>query len=115
ATTLGRQGKGSQALARFERATLSDPDHTETLFELSGLYAQMDRLADATDLAERLARRPGWAARASARLGLLFDDQNEPARAAEALESALRLDPELSGAALGPAVARSPLARPLLN
>jgi Tfp pilus assembly protein PilF len=115
ATTLLRQRDDAQAVAMLERANRADPDHAETLFELSRLYAKVDRLAEATALAERLARRPGWEARAGARLGILYDEQNDPARAAESLARALRLDPRLRGAGLGPTAARIRLARALLK
>jgi tetratricopeptide (TPR) repeat protein len=115
AKTLEREGRGSQAVTMLERALELDPAHAESLFELSGLYAGMDRLAEATDLAERLEPLPGWSARASARLGVLHDDQNDPARAARVLERALRLDPQLHGAGISPATARNLLARALLQ
>jgi hypothetical protein len=115
ATTLLREGQDSQAVAMLERANQTDPDHDETTFELSRLYARVDRLAEATEQAERLVRRRGWEVRAAARLGVLYDDQNDPMRAAEALERALRLDPELRGTGLTPVAARIRLVRALLK
>lgn len=109
--TLQHQGETSQALAMLERANAANPDHAETLFELIGLYAGQDRLAEATESATRLARLDGSSVRAAARLGLLYDDQNDPARAAASLERALRFDPQLSGSGLQAAEVLIRLAR----
>jgi tetratricopeptide (TPR) repeat protein len=114
-STLVREGRDSQAVAILERAIEIDPKHTETLVELCRLYSQMDRLADATDLAERLVRQSAWTSRASVTLGRLYDEQNNPQSAALALERALRLDPLLRGATLDPPAARTLLARELLS
>jgi tetratricopeptide (TPR) repeat protein len=115
AATLLRQGDLSQALLMLERANQADPDHAETLYELSGLYGQVDRLAEATDLAKRLSGFPAWAARAHAQLGVLFDQQNDPVRAAHALGLALQTDSSLRGARMSPADARIRWARALLK
>jgi tetratricopeptide (TPR) repeat protein len=99
----------------FEMAHRADPNHPETLVELGRLMAQNDRLEEALPLARRLAQVPGWEARGQLILGILLEQQNDPAAAAESIGRALQHDPELKGAASKPTGVRKLLARTLLE
>ncbi len=73
--------------------------------------AQDDALTKAVELAMELRERPGWQARGSVALGLLRAAQDDPAAAAEALEAALAIEPNLEGPPASAAVVRKLLAR----
>jgi Flp pilus assembly protein TadD len=92
ATGLSGRGKNDQARVVLELAQAKEPDHPEVMHEWGRLLAAKDRLAEAAELAGRLARRPGWEARGSVMLGLLLKEQADPAGAAEALGRALEVD-----------------------
>ncbi len=87
---LIREGRYDAAHTLLEKGLQRDPDHAEILNLLARFHAGADRLAEAADLAERLARQPGWDARAALLLGLVRNQQGDPAAAADALERALR-------------------------
>ena len=97
------------------RALRVDPAHPETLSELTRLLAPIDRLAEAAELAERLSELPGWEARGAAQLGLIRDEQSDPASAVEALQRALRLDPTVHVPDCSTESLRKRLARALLR
>jgi tetratricopeptide (TPR) repeat protein len=115
AACLQRQGDLASAFRLLEKGHEADPDHPEVLHDLSLYCASMDRMSRAEELAERLTRLPGQAARGSALLGALRDTQSDPAGAVDALEKALRLDPELRGLDPQASEARKILARNYLK
>jgi tetratricopeptide (TPR) repeat protein len=78
---LNRNGNSKGALEVWERARSADPNHTETLFELTSAYLASDRLIAAAETGRRLAARPGWEARAEALLGAIQLELNDPAGA----------------------------------
>jgi tetratricopeptide (TPR) repeat protein len=112
---LIRQGQAPMAGRLFEMALKDDPDHAEALAQLAGMYAALDRLAEADALADRLAKQPGWEVRAAVVQGVIAHDEEDPARAAAALQRALEAEPSLTGAVLRPEEARLVLARDLLK
>ena len=83
------------------RALAKDPEHAETLQELTRLYTTRNRLAEAAVLAERLARKPGWELGAELTLGSLRSELNDPEGAVSVLRRGLAraeaasLEPEL--------------------
>ena len=68
-----------RALEVFERARLAAPNHPETLFELTCIYTERDRLADAAETGTLLAKCAGWEGRAEALLGAIEMVRNDPA------------------------------------
>jgi tetratricopeptide (TPR) repeat protein len=110
-----RQGDLGSAFQLLEKGHSVDPDHADTLHDLSRFCASMDRLSRAEELATRLAARPGQGARAGVLLGAIRDRLSDPRGAAEALERALRLDPNLTGLDPPPPEARKLLARDYLK
>ena len=62
---LTRSGN-SRGLEVWEQARAAEPNHPETLFELTRAYISRDRLADAAETGHRLADCPGWKGRAEA-------------------------------------------------
>ena len=55
----------------WEQVLVLEPNHAETLFELTRAYTRSDRLADAAETGTRLAECPGWEGRAAALLGAI--------------------------------------------
>jgi tetratricopeptide (TPR) repeat protein len=80
---LKRAGKRKPAIQMWQRARSQDPEHAETLFELTRTYLSADRLSDAERMASELARRPGWESRGEALLGAIELERNDPGAAAD--------------------------------
>ena len=112
---LLRQGAAEPAVAVLEKARSLDPDHAETLHELARLYARLNRIGDAVEAAARLPHIHGWESRGNVVVGLLREERGDPVGASEALDRALRADPQLRGAAAAPGAVRKLLARTLLQ
>jgi hypothetical protein len=74
-----------------------------------------NHLVSAASAAEQLATRPGWEARGDAWLGLVRDQQGDPAGAVAGMDRALRRDPALAGFGASPREVRKRLARNLLR
>jgi prepilin-type processing-associated H-X9-DG protein len=94
---LRREGKAGPALRVWERAVRADARHAEALEALAAGYSAVNRLVEASGLAERLSRVPGCEARGGLALGALRAELNDPAGAAAAL------GPALAAARLAPA------------
>jgi tetratricopeptide (TPR) repeat protein len=110
-----RAGQLNQTKSAWNAALALDANHAEALYGLARLHAQERRFDVASDLAERLARQPGWEARGLRLLGLIRVDLNDPPGAVDALLGSLdHRDPGESTPAAGPDV-RRPLARALLQ
>ena len=77
---LTRTGN-TRGLEVWEQARSAEPNHPETLFELTRAYFNRDRLADAAQTGRRLADCPGWEGRAEALLGSIQLARNDPAGA----------------------------------
>jgi tetratricopeptide (TPR) repeat protein len=74
---LNRSGN-PRALEVWEQARAAEPDHAETLFELTRAYSKNDRLADAAATGRKLAECAGWESRALALLGSIELARNDP-------------------------------------
>ena len=61
---LTRAGNRQGAVEVWEQARAADPNHAETLFELTRAYSAGDQLAKAAETAHRLASSPVWQRRA---------------------------------------------------
>jgi tetratricopeptide (TPR) repeat protein len=109
-------GKVEEGVLGLKSALEHDPDHAESLLELIRIDRRMDRLAEAAELAVRLAAAPGNEARGSVLLGLVRQSLKSPPEAAAAFREALARDPSLAGVTEGtPAQVRTWLARSLLQ
>jgi tetratricopeptide (TPR) repeat protein len=86
---LDRAGRKEEAGRVWEKALRLRPDHAETLEQLVIRDTAQNRLAEAAERAERLARQPGWELRGELNLGALRAELDDPAGAAEILRRAL--------------------------
>ena len=111
ARILTRRQRPDLARAELWKAYRQDPTHADSLYDLIRGLVQDNALAQAAELTEGLRAAPGWRARGEVALGLVRAAQDDPAAAAEALEGALRLDPNLEGFPALAAAARKLLAR----
>jgi tetratricopeptide (TPR) repeat protein len=99
---LDRSGQKDAARGAWQKALRLEDNHAETLEQLIIQDTAQNRLAEAAELAERLARQPGWELRGELNLGVLRAELSEPARAVTVLERALkRPEAELLDNALG--------------
>jgi tetratricopeptide (TPR) repeat protein len=85
---LNRAGQNESAGQVWEKALALEPDHAATIAELIVHDSARNRLAEAAQLAERLARLPGWELRGELDLGNLRAEMNDPAGAAAILRRA---------------------------
>jgi tetratricopeptide (TPR) repeat protein len=112
---LDRAGQREAAVRVWEKALGLQPDHAETIERLIPREVARNRIAQAAQLAERLAGQPGWELRGELDLAMLRAELSDPAGAASVLGRALerpeaaRLDPPER------ARARKLLARTLLR
>ena len=93
---LVRQDQAGPAMAVLEKARKLDPFHAETLHELARLYARLNRLGDAVEVASGLAAVPGWEARGGVILGALCQERLDPAGASDALDPRLACRPAVA-------------------
>jgi tetratricopeptide (TPR) repeat protein len=112
---LTRTGRPEAALELWEASVKRGGNHPEMLDHFARLSARFQRMDEALDAARRLSRQPGWEARGLFLIGQIDDIIDDPPGAVEALEEALRLDPEARGAILGAVHYRKTLARNLLR
>ena len=112
---LARSGNSKGAVQVWEQARSADPNHWETLFELTRAYATGDRLMAAVETGRPLAARPGWEARTEALLGAIELELNDPAGAIAFWRRALEHGAAVEGGTSPPAVPRKELARALLR
>ena len=91
-TVIDRLGDRETARECWEDGLTADPNHAEMLLELARLYLTMSRFSEATELADRLATRPGWEAQSNLLLGQIKFEQDDPAGAARCFRRALDLD-----------------------
>ncbi len=92
-----------------------DPDHAESLYLLGMAAFQRGWNLEGARAAERLAKRPGWEARADLLLAMIGAGDNNPTGAAEALRRALERDPTIRLVPSDPFSTRKLLARTLLQ
>ena len=74
---LNRSGN-PRALEVWEQARAAEPNHAETLFELTRAYSKNDRLAAAAATGRKLAECAGWESCALALLGSIELARNDP-------------------------------------
>jgi tetratricopeptide (TPR) repeat protein len=86
---LDHTGRKDEAGRLWEKGLALQPDHAETIVQLIIRYTAQNRLAEAAQLAQRLARQPGWELRGELDLGALRGELSDPAGAAAALRRAL--------------------------
>ncbi len=111
---LTRTGQFEPAYKAFQTARVGNPDDPDTLDVLCRLYYQKDLYYAAEEAAERLARQPGWEARAQFMLGLARAELEDPAGVAAALRRWLQLDPEGRSGRARSATAAPDVAGPLV-
>ncbi len=87
---LDRAGQKDAAEGVWVKALRLEPDHAETIEQLIIRYTAQNRLAESAQLAERLARQPGWEWRGELDLGALRAELSDPAGAATVLRQALQ-------------------------
>ncbi len=100
-SVLARQGQAGPSLGLIEKAVRADPEHTEAAYELTRLYAGTRHFSQALELAEALAKKPGWQVKAGVALALLRRQFDDPLGAADAMAGALEADAALWGAPWG--------------
>ncbi len=108
-------GEPLEAEKALHAALQADPDHAESLHLLGLAAFQRGQVFEATQAAGRLARRPGWGARAELLLGMIRASDHDPAGAAAALARALEQDPAIRLTPSDPFSTRRLLARTLLQ
>jgi tetratricopeptide (TPR) repeat protein len=87
---LRRAGQVDDARRVWEGALHQDPIHAETIEQLVDLYIPRNLVAEAAELAEQLARQPGWELKGELRLATLRAEMSDPAGAAALLRQALK-------------------------
>jgi tetratricopeptide (TPR) repeat protein len=112
---LSRSGKVRSAVKVWEAARASEPDRPETLFQLVRGYYSLDRMDEAAQAGELLAKRPGWEAQAEALLGMIALSFNDPGRAAAKWQSAVNRPPDAPEGVHRLVVPRKELARAWLR
>ncbi len=70
-TGLDHAGRGDAAVGLWEKALASDGGHPEAIERLASAYTTRNRLVEAAQLFERLARLPGWELRGGLNLASL--------------------------------------------
>jgi hypothetical protein len=90
---VARNGKPDAARALLWQAYVKNPSHGETLQELIRGLTREDALAKGVELAVALRAVPGWRGRGEIALGVLRAAQDDPKFGAEALEQALKIEP----------------------
>jgi tetratricopeptide (TPR) repeat protein len=86
---LERAGRKADAARMWEKALGLQRDCAEVLDRLIILEMSRNRLTEASELALRLTRQPGWELRGELALGVLRSQLSDPAGAATVLERAL--------------------------
>jgi tetratricopeptide (TPR) repeat protein len=90
------QGDYDGAIERYRKALEIEPDNVTALYEIGYSYYAKKDLANALDYATRAAARPSpLKAAVLTLIGNIQDDRKEPARAIEAYEQAIQLDPRI--------------------
>jgi tetratricopeptide (TPR) repeat protein len=86
---LNRAGRNDEAVGVWQKALAGEPDHAESLEHLAKAYAMSNRLVEASQLSERLAKRPGWEVRGGVNLASLRAELNDPSGATTALQKVM--------------------------
>jgi len=118
---LSRASNAQGSTEVWKQGLLVEPDHPQLLYEMIQVNLQTSRFFEAVGEAHRLAKQPGWQARAGELLGRIQYARNDPAGAVQFWQRALEHESELTGpkgAGLSPLsiqVLRKDLARALLR
>jgi tetratricopeptide (TPR) repeat protein len=83
---LNHAGQEDAAVGLWEKAVAKDRGHPEAIEQLATAYTTRNRLVEAAQLFERLARLPGWEVRGGLNLASLRSELNDPSGAAAILE-----------------------------
>jgi tetratricopeptide (TPR) repeat protein len=113
--TIVRAGKPDLAVAIWEKAMRSGPDHPELLDHLARLSFRLQHFDQSAETARRLATQPGWEARGLLLLGEVQAQLEDPSGAVEAVRKGLEYDPTARGAPFDAAHYQNLLARSLLG
>jgi tetratricopeptide (TPR) repeat protein len=105
----------SRGLEVWEQARSADPNHAETLFELTRTYLADDQLSRAMETGRRLASLPGWQRRGEILLGKVQFLLNNPAGAVKHWQQVLEHQAVEQGSTSELIVLRKDLARALLQ
>ena len=111
---LNRSGS-SRAVEVWEQACAAEPNHAETLFELTRAYSKNDRLDDAVKSAQKLAKCPGWEGQADALLATIALARNNPDDAITFWRKVIARKGSEKGGTHTPSVPPKELARALLQ
>ena len=112
---LMRSSRGPEATAVWQKAIALEPDHGEALEQLVAVLTSQNRLIEASGLAERLARLPGFELGGELSLASLRAELGDPAGAAALLHQALARPQAARLDAASTAQYRKLLARTLLE
>jgi tetratricopeptide (TPR) repeat protein len=112
--SLGRTGNPKGAVEVWEQALKVDPDHADTLYEMTKIHLQADRFQAAATLANQLIKHPHWRKRASELLGRIEMGRNQPGSAIEFWQFSLEHQGTEPGVAPSWLVTRKALVRALL-
>ena len=82
---LNHAGQKEAAGKVWEQGLVMGPGHAEMIEQLMILDTAMSRPTEAAQLAEQLARQPGWELRGELSLGNLRAEMSDPAGAAATL------------------------------
>ncbi len=111
---LNRSGN-NRALEVWEQAFAAEPNHAETLFELTRAYSKNDRLDDAVKSARKLGECPGWEGQADALLATIALARNNPDDAITFWRKVIERKVSERGGTHTPVVPPKELARALLQ
>jgi tetratricopeptide (TPR) repeat protein len=113
--SLSRIDDKPGALQVWEQARSSDPNHAETLFELTRAYYAAERPIAAAETGRILAGIPGWEARAESLLGTIQLALNDPSGAVALWQRAQEHTTPGQGGRSGSTVTVKDMARALLQ
>jgi len=105
----------SRGVEVWELARSAEPNHPETLFELTCTYFARDRLDDAAKTGQALVKCAGWEDRAQALLGAIQLARDEPAAALEYWRRIPERKTAEKGSTPAPVVAPKEFARALMR
>ncbi len=104
-----------RGLEVWEQARSAQPNHAETLFELTRAYFNREAFAEAAETGQRLAECRGWERRAETLLGAIELARDDPDSALKFWRQSLERKPVEKAAGPTPAVPPKELARALLK
>jgi len=97
---LEEQGRYEEATGCYEQALEEDPTHVGATFRLGFMHAQRGDLNKAVGFYTSLTEGPNAYGEATVNLGLIYEELQQPERAAECFKKVLQHDPNHLRAAL---------------